>query len=79
MKFGAGEIVDPRPYVVGKLKETFEIYPNIGELLPAMGYSPKQRKDLQATINKVPCDVVIDATPIDLKMLVNVTKPMRIY
>jgi predicted GTPase len=75
LKFGAGEIVDPRPYVVGKLKETFEIYPNIGELMPAMGYSPEQLKDLETSINNTDCDVVVIGTPIDLTRIVKINKP----
>jgi len=75
MKFGAKEIIDPRPYVVGKLKETFEIYPNIGELMPAMGYSPEQLKDLETSINNTDCDVVVIGTPIDLTRIVKINKP----
>jgi predicted GTPase len=75
-KFGAGEIVDPRPYVTGEIKKTFEKYPEIGVLLPAMGYSEKQVRDLELTINKVPCDVVVCGTPIDLKRIVKIKKPM---
>jgi len=79
-KYGAAELVDPRPYVVGKLAETFRIYPNIGQLLPAMGYGEQQVKDLEATINKVNCDSVIIATPIDLNRLVKIKKPnTRVY
>ncbi|HNY02048.1 MAG TPA: cyclic 2,3-diphosphoglycerate synthase [Bacteroidales bacterium] len=79
-KFGAAELVDPRPYVVGKLAETFRIYPNIGQLLPAMGYGDQQVKDLEATINKVKCDSVVIATPIDLNRLVKIKKPnTRVY
>ncbi len=74
-KFGASEIVDPRPYVVGTIAETFQKYPGIGVLLPAMGYGEQQVKDLQATINKVPCDVVIIGTPIDLNRVVQIKKP----
>ncbi len=74
-KFGAAEIVDPRPYAIGKLAETFQIYPNIGTLLPAMGYGEEQVKDLQATIDAVPCDSVIIGTPIDLNRIVNISKP----
>ncbi len=74
-KFGAAELVDPRPYVVGKLKGTFATYPNIGTLLPAMGYGEEQVKDLEATINKVDCDTVIIATPIDLNRIVKIKKP----
>jgi predicted GTPase len=74
-KFGAAELVDPRPYTVGKLTETFRIYPNIGTLLPAMGYGEQQIKDLEKTIANTPCDVVVIATPIDLTRIVNINKP----
>ncbi|HRY55879.1 MAG TPA: cyclic 2,3-diphosphoglycerate synthase [Spirochaetia bacterium] len=74
-KFGAKELVDPRPYVVGKLKETFKIYPNIGVLLPAMGYGDQQVKDLEKTIEKTACDTVVIATPIDLNRIVKISKP----
>jgi predicted GTPase len=74
-KFGASEVVDPRPWTVGSIAETFRKYPNIGTLLPAMGYGEKQVKDLETTINKVPCDVVIVATPIDLNRLLEIKKP----
>ena len=75
MKFGAAELVDPRPFVVGKLAETFKIYPNIGELMPAMGYSDEQLKDLETSINNTDCDVVVIGTPIDLTRIVNIKKP----
>ncbi|MFC2097289.1 cyclic 2,3-diphosphoglycerate synthase [Bacteroidota bacterium] len=79
-KFGAGELVDPRQYAVGKLKETFEIYPHIGILLPAMGYSPEQLKDLETTINNTECDSVVIGTPIDLNRIINIKKPnTRVY
>jgi len=79
-KFGAAVQIDPRPYLVGKLKETFEIYPNIGTLLPAMGYGAQQLKDLEATINATDCDAVIIATPIDLNRIINIKKPnTRVY
>jgi len=74
-KYGAAELVDPRQYAVGKLAETFKIYPNIGLLLPAMGYGEQQVKDLERTIENTPCDVVIIATPIDLKRIVKINKP----
>lgn len=74
-KFGASEIVDPRPYTVGRLKETFEIYPGIGKLLPAMGYGDEQIKDLEKTINNTDCDSVIIGTPIDLNRVVKIKKP----
>jgi len=74
-KFGAAEIVDPRPYTVGTITETFRKYPGIGTLLPAMGYGDSQIKDLAATINRVPCDVVVIGTPIDLNRIVKIRKP----
>ncbi len=74
-KYGAAELVDPRPYAVGKLAETFKIYPNIGTLLPSMGYSDQQVKDLEATIAKVPCDAVVIATPIDLQRIIKINQP----
>ncbi len=79
-KFGAAEIIDPREYAIGKLAETYRIYPNIGTLLPAMGYGEEQVKDLQATIDNVPCDSVIIGTPIDLNRIVDINKPnTRVY
>lgn len=79
-KFGAAELVDPRPFLVGKLAETFQIYPNIGTLLPAMGYGEQQLKDLEATINNTDCDAVVIGTPIDLNRIVNIKKPStRVY
>lgn len=79
-KFGAAELVDPRPFLVGKLAETFKIYPNIGTLLPAMGYGKQQLKDLEATINKTDCDSVVIGTPIDLNRIVKIKKPnTRVY
>lgn len=74
-KFGATEIVDPRPWVVGRIAETFEKYPDIGALLPAMGYGEEQIADLEKTINKVECDVVIIGTPIDLRKIIKIKKP----
>lgn len=74
-RFGAAEIVDPRPFAVGKLKETFEIYPNIDTVLPAMGYGEEQVKDLEATINACDCDSVIIGTPIDLQRVIDIKKP----
>jgi predicted GTPase len=79
-KYGAAELVDPRPYTVGKLAETFKIYPNIGTLLPAMGYSEQQLKDLETTINNTDCDAVVIGTPIDLTRIVKINKPnTRVY
>ncbi len=74
-KFGAAKIVDPRPYATGEIRKTYESYPNIGILLPAMGYSDRQIRDLETTINKVPCDVVIVGTPIDLNRIIKIKKP----
>ena len=74
-KFGAAELVDPRQYAVGKLAETFRIYPNIGTLLPAMGYGEQQVADLEKTIENTPCDAVVIATPIDLNRIVKINKP----
>ncbi len=73
--YGASEIIDPRPYCVDTIRATFEKYPGIGALLPAMGYSDKQIKDLEDTINGTPCDTVIIGTPIDLSKLVKIDKP----
>lgn len=79
-KFGAAEFVDPRPFLVGKLKETFDIYPNIGTILPAMGYGEQQLRDLETTINNTECDSVIIGTPIDLTRIINIKKPhTRVY
>lgn len=74
-RFGAGELVDPRPYAVGKLKDTFDSYPHIGKLLPAMGYGKQQLKDLEETINNAECDSVIIGTPIDLSRVIKINKP----
>jgi predicted GTPase len=89
MPFGAGvlaatenhaaELVDPRPYAVGEIAETFRQYPDIGDLLPAMGYGEAQIRDLETTVNAVDCDLVLVATPIDLTRLIDIEKPyMRI-
>lgn len=75
MRFGAKEIIDPHPYAVGEIKKTYEKYTGAGAILPAMGYSPKQIKDLETTVNKVKCDAVVIATPIDLRRLVKINKP----
>jgi len=79
-KYGAAELVDPRPFTVGKLTTTFEIYPNIGTLLPAMGYGQQQLQDLEATINRTDCDSVVIGTPIDLNRIIKINKPnTRVY
>ncbi|MCL2873807.1 MAG: cyclic 2,3-diphosphoglycerate synthase [Defluviitaleaceae bacterium] len=74
-RFGASEIIDPRQYAVGRLKETYETYPDIGALLPAMGYGDEQINDLKATIDATDCDSVVVATPIDLGRIVEISKP----
>lgn len=74
-KFGAKEIIDPREYAVKSIKATFDKYPGIGNLLPAMGYGDEQMKDLETTINKIPCDAVIIGTPIDLRRVIKIKKP----
>jgi predicted GTPase len=79
-KFGAAEIVDPRPYITGRLRETYRLYPDIGTLLPAMGYGAEQLHDLEKTINNTECDSVIIATPIDLNRIIRIKKPgTRVY
>ena len=76
-RFGAAELVDPRPYTVRSITATFEKYPNTGTLLPAMGYGAEQCADLEETINSTPCDLVVIATPIDLSRVVNIKHPTR--
>ncbi len=79
-KFGAAELVDPRPYLVGSLRDTFATYPDIGTLLPAMGYGAGQIADLEATIEATDCDAVVIATPIDLGRLLSISRPhTRVY
>ncbi len=75
-RFGAAELVDPRPYAVGSIAETFEKYPGTGDLLPAMGYGDEQVAELEETINAVDCDLVLAATPIDLRRLIDVRHPV---
>jgi predicted GTPase len=75
-KFGAAEIIDPRSFAVGSIAATYTTYPAIGPLLPAMGYGDAQIRDLEATIAKVPCDLVIVGTPIDLSRLVKIDQPV---
>lgn len=74
-RLGAAEIVDPRPYLVGRLAETFAAYPDIGALLPAMGYGAEQLRDLEATIDNTDCDAVVIGTPIDLSRVIRIGKP----
>jgi len=74
-RFGAAELVDPKPFAIGKIAETFNTYPDIGDLLPAMGYGEEQMRDLAATIEATDCDSVIIATPIDLGRVIKINKP----
>ena len=74
-KLGAAEIVDPRPFTVGLITATFKKYPDIGNILPAMGYGEEQVKDLETTINKTDCDSVLIGTPIDLSRIIKINKP----
>jgi len=75
LKWGASKLVDPREFAVGKIKETFLTYPEIGTLLPAMGYGKQQIADLEKTINSTPCDIVVIGTPIDLNRIIKINKP----
>ena len=76
-RFGAAEIVDPRPFAVGSILATYKKYPNTGPILPAMGYGDDMVKDLEKTIDKADVDLVISATPIDLTRVLKVKKPMQ--
>jgi predicted GTPase len=76
-RFGAAEIVDPRPFAVGSIHDTYVKYPNTGTILPAMGYGDEMVKDLEKTINAADVDLVISATPIDLTRIIKVNKPMQ--
>ncbi len=73
---GAAEIVNPREYAVESILETYKKYPHLDKILPAMGYSKQQIKDLETTINRTPCDLVVSATPIDLTKLIKINKPL---
>ena len=74
-KYGASKLIDPREYTVGKISETFDHYPKIGTLLPAMGYGDEQIKDLETTINNTDCQGVIIGTPIDLRRIIDIKHP----
>ncbi len=76
-RFGAAELVDPRPYAVRSIAETFQKYPHVGPLLPAMGYGDEQIRDLENTINATPCDLVLAATPVDIRRLLKVRYPVE--
>jgi predicted GTPase len=75
-KFGAREFIDPRPFAVGRITETFRTYPEIGALLPAMGYGDQQKQDLEATIRAADCDAVVIGTPIDLTRVITIDQPV---
>ncbi|MEM3181027.1 MAG: cyclic 2,3-diphosphoglycerate synthase [Candidatus Micrarchaeaceae archaeon] len=75
-QYGAAEIINAKPYAVGTIKDVFEKYPSLGKELPAVGYSAKQVRDLEATINRADCDSVVSATPTDLKHIININKPI---
>jgi len=74
---GAAEIVDPRPYAVGTIADTFARFPHLGAVVPAMGYGDAQLRELAETIDRVPCDVVVTGTPFDLGRLIEVRHPVR--
>jgi predicted GTPase len=76
-RFGAGEIVDPRPYAVETIHATYEKYPNTGTILPAMGYGEEMMHDLEETINQADVDLVISGTPIDLTRIIKINKPIQ--
>ena len=76
-RFGAAEIIDPRPYAVGTITATYQKYPTTGTVLPAMGYGAEQMKELGETINNTPCDLVLVATPIDLRRVVEINRPSQ--
>jgi predicted GTPase len=72
---GAKEFVDPRAYAVGTIQQTFIQYPHIGTVLPALGYGATQVRELEETINRIPCDVVLIATPVDLGRIITIKQP----
>ena len=76
-RFGAAEIIDPRPYAVGSIIDTYQKYPGTGPVLPAMGYGPDQMRELGETINNTPSDLVLVATPIDLRRVVEINRPSQ--
>ncbi len=76
-RFGAAEIVDPRPYAIGSIQQTYTKYPTTGNVLPAMGYGEHQTHELQETINNAPADLVLIGTPIDLSRVIQINKPYQ--
>jgi predicted GTPase len=76
-RFGAAEIVDPRPYAVGSIEATYQKYPTTGSVLPAMGYGDQQTRELEETINRADADLVLIGTPIDLNRIIKINKPTQ--
>ncbi|RLF55505.1 MAG: GTPase, partial [Thermoplasmata archaeon] len=76
IKYGAKEIIDPRPFAVGSILETFRRYPHLSKVLPAMGYGKRQVEELEQTINRCDADLIVSGTPIDLNRILNVDKPI---
>lgn len=74
-RFGARELADPKPYAVGSIDRTFTDYPHIGPVLPAVGYGVQQMAELEETIRRVPCDLVVIATPVDLRRVIQIQQP----
>jgi predicted GTPase len=75
-EYGAKEVIDPRPFAQGRLAETFKNFPHLGPILPALGYYPEQLRDLEATINAVPADIVVSATPFSIGRLIKIDRPL---
>jgi predicted GTPase len=75
-RHGAEAIVDPRPWAVGSLAEVYRQFPHLEQVVPAMGYSERQLADLQATLEAVPCDLILSATPVDLKRILKLSRPL---
>jgi predicted GTPase len=75
-KNSGAEIIDPRPYLTGSMKEVFEEFPQISDIVPAMGYNDQQIRDMEETLNKAECDIIVDGSPIDLGKLINSNKPI---
>ena len=74
-RFGAKELVDPKPYAVGSIKTTYEKYPHLGKVLPAMGYGERQIRELKETIQRIDFDTLLIGTPIDLRRVMDISKP----
>jgi predicted GTPase len=78
--FEAAEIIDPKPYAVGSIKDAYTKYPNLGNLIPALGYYEDQLKDLEKSIENTPCDLILIGSPIDIRRVIDLHKPsMRVY